>query len=70
MERPSSAGTVSRPGAICSVPVGHQALDCSRNRVHIVEVMGLCAVVLGEDGLVWNMRILNDSPLARKYGFS
>lgn len=35
-----------------------------------VEVMGLCAVVLGEDGLVWNMRILNDSPLARKYGFS
>lgn len=35
-----------------------------------VEVMGLCAVVLGEDGLVWNMRILNDSPLARKYGYS
>lgn len=35
-----------------------------------VEVMGLCAVVVGEDGLVWNMRILNDSPLARKYGFS
>jgi len=35
-----------------------------------VEVMGLCAVVLGEDGLVWNMRILTDSPLARKYGYS
>ena len=35
-----------------------------------VEVMGLCAVVLGEDGLVWNMRILGDSPLARKYGYS
>ena len=35
-----------------------------------VEVLGLCAVVLGEGGLVWNMRILNDSPLARKYGYS
>ena len=35
-----------------------------------VEVFGLCAVVLGEDGLVWNMRILADSPLAQKYGYS
>ncbi|MEM6980991.1 MAG: site-2 protease family protein [Planctomycetota bacterium] len=35
-----------------------------------VEMFGLCAVVLGEDGLVWNMRILADSPLARKYGYS
>ena len=35
-----------------------------------VEVLGLCAVVLGEDGLVWNMRILTDGPLARKYGYS
>jgi glutathione S-transferase len=35
-----------------------------------VEVMGLCEVVLGEDGLVWNMRILSDSPLAQKYGYS
>jgi glutathione S-transferase len=26
--------------------------------------------VLGEDGLVWNMRILSDSPLAQKYGYS
>ncbi len=34
------------------------------------EVLGLCAVVLGEDGLVWNMRILADSPLAQKYGYS
>ena len=34
------------------------------------EVLGLCAVILGEDGLVWNMRILGDSPLARKYGYS
>ena len=35
-----------------------------------VEVMGLCAVILAEDGIVWNMRILNDSPLGRKYGYS
>ncbi|MEM7078298.1 MAG: hypothetical protein AAF513_06670 [Pseudomonadota bacterium] len=35
-----------------------------------VEVMGLCEIVLGEDGLVWNMRILGDSPLGRKYGYS
>jgi len=35
-----------------------------------VEVLGLCAVVLGEDGFVWNLRLLGDSPLARKYGYS
>ena len=35
-----------------------------------VEVFGLCAVVLAEDGFVWNMRILIDTPLGRKYGFS
>ncbi|MCB1645847.1 MAG: hypothetical protein KDI36_10350 [Pseudomonadales bacterium] len=35
-----------------------------------VEVMGLCEIVLGEDGMVWNMRILADSPLAQKYGYS
>lgn len=34
------------------------------------EVYGLCAVVLAEDGFIWNMRILGDSPLGRKYGFS
>ena len=34
------------------------------------EVFGLCAIVHAEDGLVWNMRILVDSPLAQKYGFS
>ena len=34
------------------------------------EVFGLCAIVLAEDGLIWNMRILGDGPLARKYGFS
>ena len=33
-------------------------------------MLGLCAVIMGEDGLVWNIRILNDSPLARKYGYS
>jgi glutathione S-transferase len=35
-----------------------------------VDMFGLCAVILGEDGLVWNMRILSDGPLARKYGYS
>lgn len=35
-----------------------------------LQVMGLCEVVLGEDGMVWNMRILADSPLAQKYGYS
>ena len=35
-----------------------------------VQMFGLCAVIVGEDGLVWNIRILNDSPLARKYGYS
>jgi glutathione S-transferase len=34
------------------------------------EMLGLCAVILGEDGMVWNMRIMSDSPLAQKYGYS
>ncbi|MCR9261064.1 MAG: hypothetical protein NXH95_15170 [Pseudomonadaceae bacterium] len=34
------------------------------------DVFGLCAVVLAEDGFIWNMRILGDSPLGRKYGYS
>ncbi|XOV84867.1 MAG: hypothetical protein ACFHXK_07025 [bacterium] len=34
------------------------------------EMFGLCAVVLAEDGFIWNMRILGDSPLGRKYGYS
>lgn len=34
------------------------------------KMFGLCAIVLAEDGLVWNMRILSDNPLARKYGYS
>lgn len=33
-------------------------------------VFGLCAIVLAEDGFIWNMRILGDGPLSRKYGFS
>ena len=33
-------------------------------------MFGLCAVILAEDGLTWNMRILIDSPLGRKYGYS
>ena len=35
-----------------------------------VDMFGLCAVVLAEDGIVWNMRILNDGALGRKYGYS
>ena len=34
------------------------------------EVFGLCAVVLSEDGMIWNMRNLIDTPLGRKYGYS
>ena len=35
-----------------------------------MEVIGLCALTLAEDGLVWNMRNLIDTPLGRKYGYS
>lgn len=35
-----------------------------------VTMYGLCAITLGEDGIVWNMRILGDNPLGRKYGYS
>tara|TARA_B100000212_G_scaffold208205_1_gene157184 strand:+ start:5222 stop:6037 length:816 start_codon:yes stop_codon:yes gene_type:complete len=34
------------------------------------DMFGLCAIILAEDGLVWNMRILIDSPLGKKYGYS
>ena len=34
------------------------------------EALGVCAVVMGEDGMVWNMRLLIDTPLGRKYGYS
>ena len=37
---------------------------------HRVEMFGLCAITLAEDGLVWNMRILNDGALSRKYGYN
>ena len=40
------------------------------NFEHRAEVFGLCGILLAEDGFVWNMRILIDSPLAQKYGFS
>ena len=40
------------------------------NFEHRVDMFGLCAIVLGEDGLTWNMRILIDTPLAQKYGYS
>ena len=33
-------------------------------------VLGLCAVILAEDGFIWNMRLLSDTPLARKYGYT
>ena len=35
-----------------------------------LEMFGLCSIILGEDGIVWNARILSDNPLARKYGYS
>ena len=40
------------------------------NFEHRADMFGLCAIVLGEDGLIWNMRILIDTPLAQKYGYS
>ena len=40
------------------------------NFEHRADMFGLCAIVLGEDGLTWNMRILIDTPLAQKYGYS
>jgi len=40
------------------------------NFEHRPKMFGLCAVILAEDGLVWNMRILKDGPLGRKYGYS
>ena len=40
------------------------------NFEHRRDMFGLCAIILGEDGLTWNMRILIDTPLAQKYGYS
>ena len=30
------------------------------------DMFGLCAIILAEDGFVWNFRIQNDGALARK----
>ena len=35
-----------------------------------VTMFGICAIVLAEDGFIWNMRILGDNPLGRKYGYN
>ena len=32
-----------------------------------IEMFGICAILLGEDGLVWNNRIQSDRALGRKY---
>ena len=40
------------------------------NYKHRVAMFGLCAITLAEDGLVWNMRIMNDGALSRKYGYN
>lgn len=60
-EQLALAERIGSPGSPSLIP------DTVEQRV---EMFGLCAVVLGEDGLVWNMRILNDGPLGRKYGYS
>ena len=59
-EQLALAERIGAPGSPSIIP------DSFEQRV---EMFGLCAVVLGEDGLVWNMRILNDGPLGRKYGY-
>ena len=61
IEQLALAERIGAPGTPVLIP---------ENIAQRAEVMGLCAVVLAEDGLVWNMRILNDSPLGRKYGYS
>ena len=61
IEQLSLAERIGAPDAPKLIPDGFEQR---------VQVLGLCAVVLGEDGLVWNMRILTDGPLARKYGYS
>ncbi len=61
IEQLALAERIGAPGAPKLIPEPYEQR---------VEVFGLCAVVLGEDGLVWNMRIIGDSPLAQKYGYS
>lgn len=61
IEQLALAEAIGAPGTPKLIP---------ENFAQRAEVMGLCAVVLGEDGMVWNMRILSDSQLAQKYGYS
>ncbi len=61
IEQLALAENIGSSDRICLIP------DNYKERV---DMFGLCAIILGEDGLVWNMRILSDSPLARKYGYS
>jgi glutathione S-transferase len=60
-EQLALAEQIGKPGTPSLIPE-----DCELR----AEMFGLCAIVIAEDGLVWNMRILADSPLARKYGYS
>ena len=61
IEQLALAEEIGSPDSISLIPDNFQQR---------VDMFGLCAIILGEDGLVWNMRILSDSPLARKYGYS
>ncbi len=61
IEQLALAEQIGAPGTPVLIP---------ENFEHRADMFGLCAIVLAEDGLVWNMRILMDSPLARKYGYS
>lgn len=60
-EQLALAESIGSPGSPKLIP------DDFENRI---TMYGLCAIVLAEDGLVWNMRILGDSQLGRKYGYS
>ena len=60
-EQLALAERIGSPGSPMLIP---------KNFAHRVEMFGLCAITLAEDGLVWNMRILNDGALSRKYGYS
>lgn len=61
IEQLALAEQIGKPGTPRLIPA---------NLEQRVDVIGLSSLVLAEDGLAWNMRILVDSPLARKYGFS
>lgn len=61
IEQLSLAERIGAPGTPTLIP---------ENVEQSAQMFGLCAVILGEGGMVWNMRILSDSPLAQKYGYS